>query len=170
MAATCFRSKSDVWASHLALLCGEVNSIRPMSERIDGTDWSHRPIDQRTAVDPNRPRAYDPAPSGACGSRGKREHGQRLYLIGRAMSWRKCLVRGLVFTALGALVLAAGGYALWTNPSAVRQLVEVQLGERFVRVGVHLGQARMRLLGGILVEELRMTRLDGLDSADFLYV
>jgi hypothetical protein len=86
------------------------------------------------------------------------------------MSWRKCLVRGLVFTALGALVLVAGGYALWTNPSAVRQLVEGQLGERFVRVGVHLGQARMRLLGGILVEELRMTRLDGLNSADFLYV
>jgi hypothetical protein len=86
------------------------------------------------------------------------------------MCWRKCLVRGLVFTALGALMLGVGAYALWTNPTAVRQLVEDQLGNRFVRVAVHLGQARMRLLGGILVQELRMARTDGLDSSDFLYV
>jgi hypothetical protein len=86
------------------------------------------------------------------------------------MNWRKCLVRGLVFSTLGALLLAAGAYALWTNPAAVRQIVEEQVGGRFVRVAVHLGSARLRLLGGILVNELRMARTDGLDSSDFLYV
>jgi hypothetical protein len=86
------------------------------------------------------------------------------------MSWRKCLVRSLVFSVLGALLLGAGVYALWTNPAAVRQLVEDQLGTRFVRITVHLGSARLRLLGGILVQELRMARTDGLDSSDFLYV
>jgi hypothetical protein len=86
------------------------------------------------------------------------------------MTWRKCLVRGLVCTALGGLALTAALYALWTNPAAVRQLVEEQLGQRFVRVAVHLGDARMRLLGGILVSELRMARTDGLDNTDFLYV
>ncbi len=86
------------------------------------------------------------------------------------MCWRKCLVRCLVFTTLGALLLGAGVYALWTNPTAVRQIVEEQLGARFVRVAVHLNSARMRLLGGILVKELRMARTDGLDSSDFLYV
>jgi hypothetical protein len=86
------------------------------------------------------------------------------------MCWRKCLVRSLVFSTLAALLLGAGVYVLWTNPTAVRQVVEEQLGGRFVRVSVHLGSARLRLLGGILVQELRMARTDGLDSSDFLYV
>ena len=86
------------------------------------------------------------------------------------MTWRKCLVRGLVFTALGGLVFAGCMYALWTNPSAMRQLVVDQLSGRFVRVAVHLDNAHLRLLGGILVQELRMARTDGLDSSDFLWV
>jgi hypothetical protein len=86
------------------------------------------------------------------------------------MTWRKCLVRGLVCTALGGLLLLGGAYALWTNPSAVRQLVMEQLSGRFVRVAVHLGRARLRLLGGIRVDDLRLARTDGLDRANFLYV
>jgi hypothetical protein len=86
------------------------------------------------------------------------------------MAWRKCLVRGLVFTALGGVVLAGALYALWTNPAAIRQVVQEQLAARFLRVAVHLGPAHMRLLGGIGIRELRMSRLDGLDHADFLYV
>ena len=60
--------------------------------------------------------------------------------------------------------------SLWTNPSAVRQIVQEQLNQRFARVSVQIGSARMRPLGGILVEELRIARIDGLDRADFLYV
>jgi hypothetical protein len=86
------------------------------------------------------------------------------------MTWRKCLVRGLVCSALGLLILGGALYALWTNPAAVRRLVQEQLAGRFARVSVQLGSAHLRLLGGIVVEGLRIARTDGLDRADFLYV
>jgi hypothetical protein len=85
------------------------------------------------------------------------------------MTWRKILVRGLVLSALGGLLLAGGLFALWTNPAAIRQLVQDQLAGRFVAVTARLDYARLRLLGGILVRELRMARSDGLDPTDFLY-
>ena len=69
------------------------------------------------------------------------------------------------------LLLAAGGvFALWTNPAAMRQMVAEQLAERFRDVNVQLAGARLRLLGGIQVRELRISRSQGIEKQDFLYV
>jgi hypothetical protein len=86
------------------------------------------------------------------------------------MNWQKWLIRGLVVSLVA--VLAAGGilYSLWTSPQAIRQLVQEKLGVRFLSVSVEVGSARLRLLGGILVRELRLARSDALDRAGFLYV
>lgn len=86
------------------------------------------------------------------------------------MTWRKWIVRGLVVCILGGLAGGVGLYALYTNPAFVRQLVQDKLGVRFVHVAVQLGSARFRLLGGILVNELRLARTDQVDGGDFLYV
>src|SRR5262249_14482442 len=86
------------------------------------------------------------------------------------MTWHKWLVRGLVCTLFAAVTAAGGVYALWTSPAAIRQLVQEQLGVRFQHVAVSVGSARMRLLGGILVHELRLAHNEGLENKDFLYV
>src|SRR5262245_24973506 len=83
---------------------------------------------------------------------------------------RKWLFHGLIYLTLAGLAAAAIVYALGTNPAAVRGLVQQQLTERFRHVSVNVERARLRLLGGILVRELRLARNDGLDRRDFLYV
>lgn len=86
------------------------------------------------------------------------------------MAWRKWLVRGLVFSILGAAILAVCLYQAWTNPSAVRGQVLDKLGKQFLGATISLDSARLRLLGGIAVNDLRMARRDDLDRGDFLYV
>jgi hypothetical protein len=86
------------------------------------------------------------------------------------MAWRVWLVRGLVFSVLGVVAALAVLYVLYTDPARVRLLVQEKLGVKFDRVHVQLASARFRLLGGVLVNELRLARSDGLDSTDFLYV
>ena len=88
------------------------------------------------------------------------------------MAWRKWLVRGLVFTILGLAALAVVAYQAWTNPAAVRALVIAQVRSRFTEgcVSVGLESARLRLLGGVAVTDLRVARTDVLDRKDFLYV
>jgi hypothetical protein len=86
------------------------------------------------------------------------------------MTWRKWLVRGLVFSVAGAGALVAVLYEAWTNPSATRRQVLAKLGEKFVGATINLESARLRLLGGIALGELRMARRDDLDKGDFLYV
>ena len=86
------------------------------------------------------------------------------------MTWRKWMVRGLVFSVLGGSVAAALAYQAWTNPTATRRQVLSQLDKNFVGAHVSLESARLRLLGGISFTDLRMTRRDDLDRADFLYV
>ncbi len=86
------------------------------------------------------------------------------------MIWQKWLIRGLVAAVLASLGAAGLLVSLWTSPQAVRQLVQEKLGVRFLGVGVSVGSARLRLLGGILVQELRLDRSDSIDRRDFLYV
>jgi hypothetical protein len=86
------------------------------------------------------------------------------------MAWRKWLVRGLVFSVLGVTVLAALLYEAWTNPRAVRAAVLDKLGKDFVGATVSVDSARLRLLGGIAVHDLRMARREDLERGDFLYV
>ncbi len=83
---------------------------------------------------------------------------------------RKWLVRGLVFSGLGALLAVGLAYQACTNPEAVRRLVLEKLGVRFLNVTVTLESAHMRLLGGIVVQDLRMSRSDRLERSIFLYV
>src|SRR3954463_9486795 len=82
---------------------------------------------------------------------------------------RKWVIHGLIYLLLGALVAGAAAYALGTNPAAVRGLVQEQLTARFRHVSVSVERARLRLLRGILVRELRLSRNAGLDRRDFLY-
>jgi hypothetical protein len=86
------------------------------------------------------------------------------------MAWRKWIVRGLVFAIAGILGLAALAYQHWTDPAVVRQLVVDKLAHSFVGANVSVESARIRLLGGIVVTDLRMTRRGELDKSDFLYV
>jgi hypothetical protein len=86
------------------------------------------------------------------------------------MTWRKWLVRSLVFAVLGLGVLAAIVYEAWTNPSAIRRHVLAKLHKEFIGATASLDSARLRLLGGIAVRDLRMARRDELDRGDFLYV
>jgi hypothetical protein len=86
------------------------------------------------------------------------------------MPWRKWLVRGLVFTLLGAMALAALLYQAFTNPEAVRRQVLDKLSARFPRAVVSAQSARMQLLGGIAVSELRLSRQGDPDQAVILYV
>jgi hypothetical protein len=91
-------------------------------------------------------------------------------LMRERMTWRKWLVRSLVFSVLGLVVLVALLYEAWTNPTAVRQLVHDKLCKLFVNATVNLDSARLRLLGGIGIRDLRMGRRDELDRGDWLYV
>jgi hypothetical protein len=86
------------------------------------------------------------------------------------MALRKWLVRGLVLAVLGGLVFIALLYQAWTSPAAVRAQLLGKLRARFVGATVGIEWARLRLLGGIAVGEVRLARRDGLDSRDFAYV
>src|SRR5579883_2315759 len=86
------------------------------------------------------------------------------------MTWRKWLVRSLVFSVLGLAILVALLYEAWTNPAAVRRQVLAKLHKIFIGATVNIDTARLRLLGGIGVRDLRMARRDDLDRSDFLYV
>ncbi|MBY0233073.1 MAG: AsmA-like C-terminal region-containing protein [Gemmataceae bacterium] len=86
------------------------------------------------------------------------------------MAWRTWLVRVVVFCVLGAIAAAAFLFFLYTDPARVRLLVQEKLGVRFNHVSVGLHSARLRLLGGILVRDLRLSRNDSLDHGDFLHV
>ena len=85
------------------------------------------------------------------------------------MAWRKWLVRTLVFSVMGLAILIALLYEAWTNPAAVRREVHARCCELFTGASVSLDSARLRLLGGIVVHDLRMNRRDDLDRGDFLY-
>jgi hypothetical protein len=86
------------------------------------------------------------------------------------MAWRKWLVRALVFSVTSGL--AAGGllYRHWTNPTAVRRQVIDKMSALLVGADVHLESAHMRLLGGISLRDLRLTRRDDPDKTDLVYV
>jgi hypothetical protein len=85
------------------------------------------------------------------------------------MCWRKWLVRGLVFTVLGAFALGGVLYQRWTNPAAVRRAVLARLRALLPGAQATLDAASMRLFGGIVLSELRLARGDDPERADFAY-
>jgi hypothetical protein len=84
--------------------------------------------------------------------------------------WRKWLVRGVVCAILAAAAAAAVLYQRWTSPAATRRQVITQLTAQFQGVRVSLESARLRLLGGIALFDLRLSRTGGPDAGDFLDV
>src|SRR5262249_55466175 len=88
----------------------------------------------------------------------------------RFRACRKWLVRTLVFTVVAGLAAGAVFYQRWTNPAAMRGLVTDKLAGQFQGVGVTLEAAQLRLLGGLAICDLRLTRADHPDHAEFLYV
>ncbi len=86
------------------------------------------------------------------------------------MIWRKWLVRILVFSILGGMAALGLAYQAWTNPTATRQQVLDTMHAQFPGATISLDSARLRLLGGITITDLRLSRKDDPEKQDFLYV
>jgi hypothetical protein len=86
------------------------------------------------------------------------------------MSLRKWMVRGLVFGVTAVMLTGAVLYYEWTNPVAIRAQVIENLSRQFPGAHVNVESARMRLLGGISVDEVHFTRKGDPGQTDFLYI
>lgn len=86
---------------------------------------------------------------------------------GAVRSW---LIRGLILTGVGCLGALAWVASTWVSPERVRQKLIEHLAEEFDGVDVHVGSARMRILGGIAVTDLRLTRHGDPPDKPFLVV
>jgi hypothetical protein len=86
------------------------------------------------------------------------------------MSWRKSLVRLLVFTMVACLAAAGWCYQRWTSPEVVRLQVLEQIAKEFPGAQVSVESAHLKLLGGIALTDARLVRRDDLDKADLLFV
>src|SRR5438093_7597989 len=86
------------------------------------------------------------------------------------MSCRKWVVRLLVLVVVSACVAAGVLYQQWTNPAAVRQQVVEMLQKQFPGASVTLDGARLRLFGGVVLTELRLTRRGAGDKSDILHI
>jgi len=75
-----------------------------------------------------------------------------------AMSLRSWAIRGLILA--GVALLAAFGWIAnsWISPERVRAQVIASLDEQLEGVEIHVGSAHMRILGGIAVSDLSLTR------------
>ena len=85
----------------------------------------------------------------------------------RVRSW---LIRGLILVGVAALAALAWLANSWISPDRVREKVVTTLSEQFDGVDVHVGSARMRILGGIAVTDLRLTRRGDPSDRPFLSV
>jgi hypothetical protein len=86
------------------------------------------------------------------------------------MVLRSWAIRGLILAGVAALA-ALGWFAnSWVSPEHIRAQVVAQLGEQFEGVEIEVGSAHMRLLGGIAVSDIRITRRGAADEPPLLYV
>ena len=75
-----------------------------------------------------------------------------------AVAARSWLIRALILAGVAG-VGALGWWArTWVSPERVRGQVVAHLNEQFEGVDVHVGSAHLRILGGIAVSDLRLTR------------
>ena len=89
---------------------------------------------------------------------------------GGGMSRRKWFVRTLVFSIVGVCACAVLLYQRFTNPAAVREQVLAKLKSHFPGALATVDSARLHLLGGIMVNELRLARRDDPDKTELLHV
>jgi hypothetical protein len=85
-------------------------------------------------------------------------------------TWRKWFVRGLALAIVASAGVGVYMYQRYTNPEQVRSQVLDKLGEQFPGAVVNVESARLRLLGGISVEEFRLTRREDPEQTEFLHV
>ena len=85
----------------------------------------------------------------------------------RVRSW---LIRGMILAGVAVLAALAWFANSWISPDRVREKVIVTLSEQFEDVDVQVGSARMRILGGIAVTDLRLTRHGDPPDQPFLIV
>lgn len=85
----------------------------------------------------------------------------------RVRSW---LIRGLILAGVAALAALAWLANSWVSPERVREKVIATLAEQLEGVDVHVGSARLRILGGIAVSDLRLTRRGDPPDRPFLTV
>jgi hypothetical protein len=74
------------------------------------------------------------------------------------MSLRSWAIRGLILTGVAALAFLGWLARSWVSPEHIRAQVIASLSEQFEGVDVHVGDARLRLFGGIAVTDVRLTR------------
>lgn len=86
------------------------------------------------------------------------------------MVLHKWLIRSwvfMIFLFMAGIVIC---YQIWTNPSAVRDQVIHHMEAKFPGVDVTLESARLRILGGILLTDLRLFRRDDKTRTDVAYI
>src|SRR4051794_2745144 len=83
---------------------------------------------------------------------------------------RKWLVRGVVFGIISVCVAGSMLYQQFTNPAAVRTQILAKLKAIFPGAESAIGSARLRILGGIQVDDLHLVRRDDNDSVDVAHV
>ncbi|MFO0805715.1 MAG: hypothetical protein U0791_21645 [Gemmataceae bacterium] len=71
---------------------------------------------------------------------------------------RNWLIRGLILAGVATLVALGWVANSWVSPERIREQVIASLGEQFEGVDVEIGSAHMRILGGIAVRDLKLTR------------
>jgi hypothetical protein len=86
------------------------------------------------------------------------------------MSWRKWLVRILVFAILGGVASAAFIYHRWTNSATVKRQALTILQAHFPGAEISLDSAHLRLLGEVSLNDLHLSRRDGIERTEFAYI
>jgi hypothetical protein len=71
---------------------------------------------------------------------------------------RNWLIRGVILAGIATLVALGWVANSWVSPERIREQVILSLGEQFDDVEVEVGAAHMRILGGIAVRDLKLTR------------
>jgi hypothetical protein len=86
------------------------------------------------------------------------------------MSVRSWLIRGAILAGVAVLVALGWVASSWVSPERVREKVLAHLHEQFDGVDIHVGSARMRILGGIAVTDIRIVRTGDPPERAFLSV
>jgi hypothetical protein len=83
---------------------------------------------------------------------------------------RGWLIRGLILAGVAALAGLGWVANSWVSPERVREQVLAALADHFDGVDAHVGSARLRILGGIAVRDLKLVRRGDPPDRPFLVV
>lgn len=84
--------------------------------------------------------------------------------------WKSWVVRGLVFGLLGLAATIGSLFWAWTSPGLLREAVVQEIQRGLPAAQVDLESASMRLLGGITLRDLRLSKRNDLARTDFFHV